>query len=188
MSTTSAETPAHEGVSFDAELPIAWKPLDTLPALDELGQMDALNEELLCALLVLDEPVAEAEEEGQGEHWRRLDAKLDLVLGLLAEVLSRQGHLPRSRHLRLAGDWLSIDGLSAAERPAADRPLRLQLYLSPRIPRPLNLVARVSETDASEPVRLRFIGSSEATRDLLHRYVFRQHRRAVALARSLSSS
>jgi len=186
MSSNSPHSSPPGGVSFQAELPIEWEPLVTAPGLDELAGVDARNRELLSALLLCDEAASEVEEEAQGEHWHRLDAKLDLVLSLLGELLLQQRGMPPARRLRLAGEWLAIEACPGEELPAIGERLRLRLYLSPRIPRPLDLLARVSEKDETGLVRLQFDAIADATRDLLERHVFRQHRRAVALARSVS--
>jgi len=188
MSTNSLDTQIPEGVSFQADLPIAWEPLAAIPEITELAAVDARNEELLSALLALDDSAAEPEEDAQGEHWHRLDAKLDLAISLLAEVLSRQSELPPVHRLRLSGSWLAMEDLYGEERPTAGQCLRVRLYLSPRLPRALELVATVADAEVPDRVLLHLTGSGETTRNLLDRYVFRQHRRAVALARGLSTS
>ncbi len=188
MSRLSYDTGVSSGVHFQAELPIAWEPLPGPP--DASGQAigHLANEELLGSLLILDESVTEAEEDAQQEHWRRVEAKLDLMLSLLGEMLAGQRGLPASRPLRLGGDVLCIDGIDDQPLPAAGDWLRVQLYLMPRIPRPLVVVAEVLPGAASNRLLLRLTGLPETTRDLLARFVFRQHRRAIAQARSLPDS
>ncbi len=188
MSQSSCDTDVPTGVHFQAELPIAWEPLP--PNANAPGQASGqlANEELLDSLLILDDSVTEPEEDAQQEHWRRVEVKLDLVLGLLGEMLAGQGGLPALHPVRLGGDVLCIDGISDQSLPAAGDWLRVQLYLIPRIPRPLVVAAEVLPSEASNRLLLRLTGLPETTRDLLERFVFRQHRRAIAQARSLSDS
>ncbi|HEB93021.1 MAG TPA: hypothetical protein ENI94_06065 [Gammaproteobacteria bacterium] len=188
MSQSSCDSDVPSGVHFQAELPIVWEPLPGPP--DASGQVSGhlANEELLGSLLILDESVSEPEEDAQQEHWRRVEAKLDLMLSLLGEVLVGQRGLPVPRPVRLGGDVLCIDGVSDLPPAAAGDWLRVQLYLMPRIPRPLVVIAEVLPSEVSTRLLLCLTGLPETTRDLLERFVFRQHRRAIAQARSLSDS
>ena len=185
MSQSSLDTDVPTGVHFQAKLPVAWEPLPP----DAAGQVSGnlANEELLGSLLVLDEAIADPEEDAQQEHWRRVEAKLDLMLSLLGEMLAGQQGLPAARPMCLGGEVLCIDGISDQPLPAAGDWLRLQLYLMPSIPRPLVVAAEVLSTETPNRLLLRLTGLSETTQDLLERFVFRQHRRTIAQARSHSS-
>ncbi len=187
MSQSSCDTDVPTGVHFQAELPIAWEPLPGPPSEVERLSESQANEELLGNLLVLDEAVTEPEEDAQQEHWRRVEAKLDLMLSLLGEMLAGQRGLPVARPVCLGGEVLCIDGISDQPLPAAGEWLRVQLYLVPSIPRPLMVDAEVLPTEAPNRLLLRLTGLPETTRDLLERFVFRQHRRAIAQARSHAS-
>ncbi len=184
-SPSLCDTDLPTGVHFQAELPVAWEPLPAPPAEQVSGSQ--ANEELLGNLLILDEAVADPEEDAQQEHWRRVEAKLDLMLSLLGEVLAGQCGLPAARPVRLGGGVLCVDGISDQPLPAAGDWLRVQLYLMPGIPRPLVVVAEVLPSETPKRLLLRLTGLPETTRDLLERFVFRQHRRAIAQARSHSS-
>ena len=186
MSQSSCDTDVPTGVHFQAELPVVWEPLPELSG--RAGQVSGnlANEELLGSLLVLDEAIADPEEDAQQEHWRRVEAKLDLMLSLLGEMLAGQRGLPVFRPVRLGGEVLCIDGISDQPLPAVGDWLRVQLYLMPSIPRPLVVAAEVLPSETPNRLLLRLKGLPETTRDLLERFVFRQHRRAIAQARSLS--
>lgn len=186
-SPSLCDTDLPAGVHFQAELPVAWEPLPGPPS--EVGEVSGnlANEELLGNLLILDEAIAEPEEDTQQEHWRRVEAKLDLMLSLLGEMLAGQRGLPAARPVRLGGDVLCIDGITDQPLPAAGEWLRVQLYLMPGIPRPLMVAAEVLPTEAPDRLLLRLTGLPETTQNLLERFVFRQHRRAIAQARSHSS-
>jgi len=187
MSQSPCDTEIPAGVNFQAELPVAWEPLPGPPS--EPGEVSGnlANEELLGSLLILDEAVADPEEDAQQEHWRRVEAKLDLMLSLLGEMLAGQRGLPAARPVCLGGGVLCIDGIGDQPLPAVGDWLRVQLYLMPSIPRPLVVAAEVLPSKAPDRLLLRLTGLPETTRDLLERFVFRQHRRAIAQARSHSS-
>ena len=186
MSQPSCDTDIPTGVHFQAQLPVAWEPLP--PGGAEQVSGDLANEELLGKLLILDEAVADTEEDAQQEHWRRVEAKLDLMLSLLGEMLAAQRGLPVSRPVCLGGEVLCIDGMTDQPLPEAGQPLQVQLYLMPSIPRPLVVAAEVLPTEVPHRLLLRLTGLPETTRELLERFVFRQHRRAVAQARGHSSA
>jgi len=189
MSQSSSSSPSDTnfptGVHFQAELPVAWEPLPG-PSTAQVSGSQA-NEELLGNLLILDEAVADAEEDAPQEHWRRVEAKLDLMLSLLGEMLAGQRGLPAPRPVYLGGEVLCIDGISDQPLPAVGDWLRVQLYLLPSIPRPLVVAVEVLPSKTPKRLLLRLTGLPETTRDLLERFVFRQHRRAIAQARSQSS-
>jgi len=187
MSKSSCETDIPTGVHFQADLPVAWEPLAGLPSEAERLSGSQANEALLGTLLILDEAVTEPEEDTQQEHWRRVEAKLDLMLSLLGEMLAGQRGLPEARPVCLGGEVLCIDGIGDQPLPAVGAWLQVQLYLMPSIPRPLVVSAEVLPTEAPERLLLRLTGLPEATRDLLERFVFRQHRRAIAQARGHAS-
>ncbi len=187
MSQSWCDSEIPTGVHFQAELPIAWEPLPGPPAAAGEASVQLANEDLLGNLLVLDEAVADAEEDAQQEHWRRVEAKLDLVLSLLGEMLARQQGLPTARRVCLGGEVLCIDGADNQPLPAPGAWLRLRVYLMPSIPRPLVVAAEVLPSETPKRLLLRLAGLPESTRDLLERFVFRQHRRAIAQARSHAS-
>ncbi len=186
MSQPPCDTDIPGGVHFQAQLPVAWESLPPGGAEQVSGSL--ANEELLGKLLILDEAVADAEEEAQQEHWRRVEAKLDLMLSLLGEMLAAQRGLPASRPVCLGGEVLCIDGMTDQPLPEAGQVLQVQLYLMPSIPRPLVVAAEVLPTEVPHRLLLRLTALPETTRELLERFVFRQHRRAVAQARGHSSA
>jgi len=59
--------------------------------------------------------------------------------------------------------------------------VRLGMYLSPDIPKPLMFSAEIVEYDnADDWVSARFFGQSNASKALLDKIIFRHHRRQVA--------
>ena len=136
---------------------------------------------LLRALAVLDGNLPETERDlstPTNKALDRLEAKIDLTLALVIQLLGRQTDLPPLRHavLRAATlDW------TADEAPAAGLGV-VSLYLSPKLPLPLMLPARIAEI-AESPAGFRvhagFAHLDEEVQEWLERTVFRHHRRAV---------
>lgn len=177
---TSSES---SGVHYQATLPVAWESLVEQPEASTLAAENARNEALLATLLLLDETPAELEDESQPDVMRHLDAKLDLILSLFGEVFAQQMDMPAARPVRLGGGQICIEGITSPPRPAPGAWLRLRLYLLPRIPRALHFTAKVSADETSPRLCLQLVGLSENNQNLLERFVFRQHRRAVAQTR-----
>ena len=168
-------------LSLSVALPLAWRvgppPADAGGGWRETGVL------LLRALASLDShAVAEHDSEQAAELRRleRLEAKLDLLLLLEAEA--RRGERPPTRDmvLRASGvEWREI----GAPPPAGAR-LGLQLHLSPLLPLPLALPARVLTVTPPQGleggrVATAFEPLGEELEDAFTRTLFRFHRRAI---------
>ena len=96
----------------------------------------------------------------------------------------RQQHIPPERLLTLAVDSLSW---SADTAPPPDGLLQLELYCNLSYPRPLILPAQVVDSsplpDSGWHIQARFHTPSPALQEALERYIFLQHRRAIASQR-----
>lgn len=172
------------GITYSDELPIAWELHTQLPGDGEIHRLNCANEELLQTLLVLDEPTQDNEDETEGagnEHWRRLEGKLNILLSLVGEMLTADSKLPAANEMQLGVSGLRVEGVTGNAIPT-EQLLKIRLYLDPKFPRPLQLFAHViAVNDDSMTLGYRAIDAS--VQDLLDKYVFRQHRRAIALAR-----
>lgn len=183
MTAESPDSPL-QGISYRDQLPVTWQLLTALPSEGEQHRLDRANEELLHALLVRDEVHQENEdlEEGAGlEHYRRLEAKLDLLLGLVTEMLAARGGLPAAHDLTLGTKGLCIH--VAAEEMSDLKEgnlLRIQLYLDVQLPRPLQIFGVLTAVEV-DSFTVSFYPLQERVQDLLDKFVFRQHRRAIAL-------
>lgn len=164
-------------------------PLAALPDALSIEQYDADNERFLRALSAMEEhPEPSEDAEGLHPELVRLDLKVSLLMDLVGELLSRQAGLPSPRPVRFnakAIAWPADPGLPSQGLVA------LELYLHPSLPRPLHLFARVGDVehtgDAVELVGV-FVAMSDAVQDLVEKYIFRAHRRAVARQRSRAGS
>lgn len=168
-------------VAHEADLPLGWKRVAHLPAPQQLVALQESNAELLRVIAALDEHAPElADEDAAVAHeLRRLDFKLDVLLGLVAQLYLRHSDLPPSTAVRLTGraiEW------QAGEPPARGSDVQIELYLNVRYPRPLILFARVDDVSGSK-TQATFHDPGDAVQERLDKIIFRHHRRHVAHAR-----
>lgn len=115
---------------------------------------------------------------------QRVEAKIDLLLGLFGRLMRERGHLPQPTLLRWSprGARVSMQGDAIAVRAGTAGVLRVQP--AEWLPDCIDLPARVIATDGRE-AWLEFGPLSPALSDALERHLFRLHRRQVAESRRL---
>lgn len=178
--TSQADDPFAGALTHTDRLSLTWQPLAQWPAGPEMAEANRNAIALLGLLGSLDESPPPIEDIPQlAAHLQRLDQKLDLVLELLGSLLAREQVLPTPVPVRLSARGVAW---SAAPVPAAG-PGWLTLYLLPHLPKALELPARLSPLTGTGEVVAEFHGLDPALADALERFVFRRHRRAVALNR-----
>lgn len=188
---TESSIPLLEGINYSDNLPIEWEILSELPSQGEIQRNNNTNEELLQNLLLHDEASQDVEEIEKGaaqEHFKRLETKLDLLLSLVAEMIAERRRLPREHLLSLAASGLRVSTQADELTRLSDGDLlRLRIYLDPQIPRPFDICGHIVAVQASGFV-LRFCQLEPHLQDLLDKWVFRHHRRAIASSRLSSHS
>ncbi len=159
---------------------------ETLPAVFAAGACSTASDGagLLRALALIEETseVQRDEVDPGAAELARVEAKLDLVLALLASVVSAQ----QPALAPVAMRWSRHGARLLAAAPPAGDVGRLRVALDPRLPQPLELPARViahAEEGGGVRLWLRFESLDPALEAALERHVFRRHRRAVAEAR-----
>ncbi|TCS70553.1 atypical PilZ domain-containing cyclic di-GMP receptor [Sulfuritortus calidifontis] len=157
----------------EAFLPIAWEKQamepQTLAALRKGAQL------LMHAFNLMDlSPLHESD--GDNAHLQRLDAKVDLILHLLAQNLQGSRSLPTSVNVELGPEIVSWQ--EAGTLPAVGDTVVVALYLNPGLPLPVRLPAHVTASgDGRVTVRLAELGHE--LEEFWQQWVFRQHRREV---------
>jgi hypothetical protein len=176
------------GLVFTGCLPLAWRELPTLPDEVELRELERANLAILSTLFALDIHAGDFGDDpsalANASELKRLDFKVSLLLELVGQLFARQQHIPPERLLTLAVDSVSW----SADTPLPpDGLLQLELYCNLSYPRPLILPAQVVETspipDSGWRIQARFHAPSPALQEALERYIFLQHRRAIASQR-----
>ncbi len=179
-----AEFSPLDGITYEDRLPVSWEVSPSLPSQSEQYRIDSDNQELLEALLILDEPIQNAEDEQEGvgqDHLRQLDVKLNLLMSLVRELLMAAVTLPDERSMQLGVQGLCIYD-AENEDVQVGHLLKIRLFLDPRFPRPLVLHGHVSVIhDAA--ITLTYCPLGVTVQDFLDRYIFRHHRRAIAMTR-----
>lgn len=164
-----------ESLRIDLELPFAWQPAPPDPAASAALWQEALL--LLRVIHSLDSPpVREADRDAaRNPGWDRLEAKLDLVLHLLArDPRVNPADLP-IRALSLHARGLRCPG-EAGWR--AEEPGVCLLRLNPALPLPIRLPARLAGPDGGA-WGLRWDDMPENLAEAWSQWLFRQHRRAI---------
>lgn len=159
---------------------VDW-PMDPAALLD----INQQNIQLLEALLILGEILPELEEPKDQvlQEIRYLDVKINLMLSWLGTLMNQQQDRPATHSIHLCSAGLAFD----SDNPVGTgEDVMLDIYLSEQFPQPLRLPASVISSDKCEQyytVVVYFQGLSEQVTDLLDKFVFRQHRRLVAMSR-----
>ncbi len=185
---TESKNPLLDGITFTDCLPIDWEVLTDLPSEGEQYRQYCANEELLQNLLLRDEAAFrekdESEHTSDHEKFQRLETRLDLLLALVMEMMANNSHLPTQYDIALGAHGLCVDlgsddAMVSLEKEAL---LKVRLYPDPHFPRPLVLYTRLVDVQA-QSFTVSFCPLGERLQDQLDKYIFRQHRRVIALAR-----
>lgn len=174
-----------QGLVYEDMLPLRWRGVDVRHTTLELARLQETNDEILRTLGMLDEYLAESSEEHTplSQEMLRVETKLNLLLALVGQLFTLHYPQPPARPVKLgprAVEWVTADGL-----PLGDYGV-VELYLSPRCPRPLVLpgvVRKVEALPGGHSIGVEFLGLGDAVTDRLEKIIFRHHRRSIALAR-----
>ncbi len=134
------------------------------------------NAQLLIHALNLMDTSPLHETEPEQAHLQRLDAKIDLMLHLLAQSLQGNHPLPQAMPVELGPEIVSWQELGA--QPTVGDTIVLGLYLSPGLPLPLKLPAHITAS-ADGRVTAQLADLGEDLDESWRQWVFRQHRRDI---------
>lgn len=177
-----------DGITFQTIVPVDWCSIQSAPVGNAHSQTTSANLRLLNALNVLEDTPQELEKSSQSvAESIHLDAKLDLILGMLGELLHQQAKIPEASLLTVSAHVLLLEKVNVAELPAVGELLRMRVFLDTRYPQALVLCGTVVST-TSTGFSLEISGLGESVQEQLDKLIFRQHRRAIALSRSESGT
>ena len=178
--------PLNTGLVYEDLLPLHWSVVDASMDAAHRLHLHETNEDVLRSLSMLEEHPQEIAEEhpAVAHELRRLDFKLNLLLDMVGLLVARDLALPERVPLRLAAQGLEW---STPQPPALGSLVRLEIYLSSKLPRPLVLLGRIQSrspaADGLSRVVAVFEDLSELETDWLEKIIFVHHRRQVAHAR-----
>ncbi len=161
-----------QGLWCECRLPLKWRILDT-----NATPVSTLEREALLLLTAINQMEAVHELEAGGTEHRRLErveAKLDLVLYLLARTLE-PGPAPVEVEVKLSPEEIRW---RETRPPAEGTPLLLELRPSLSLPLSLRLPAMAMVPEGGR-ARASFLGLAEPLTDVLHQFIFRRHRQAI---------
>lgn len=176
--------PFSEGLVYEAMLPVGWRVLEEAPSAAVIRGQNERSEDLIRMLSVIGQTGAADYGEEKSDTFQelmRLETKINLVLDLVGELVSRDAGMPERTSVRLSSrgvEWEAGDN-----PPKPHELLSLNLYLRRNLPRPLELTGKVVAVHNSVVTAV-FEGASEAVVDGLDKLIFRHHRRAIAQART----
>lgn len=171
-------------ITYQAELPISWQKIAP-PSLSTLALWRQSNLDLLRGLATLEALVpAENEHEASpvaAKALERVEAKLDIMLGMLARLVTEKTELPPILPVELGASSLAWH---APDRSALElgQEILIQLFLSPRLPEPLKLWVRITSAqfEAEETgYTAELLDTDTELDEWLTRTLFRYHRRAL---------
>lgn len=188
-STSGAPTAAEVAVLgrqvfCDDELGLAWSVVESLPVAPVLARVNGRNEVVLRTLSLVEEHDETQAENAERAEMHRLEAKVNLALELLAELLTQRTSPLPPRPIRFNSHglcWLADEPIEI------DVLLLVECYVLPAWPVPLKLYARVKSVEpanARHRICASLEGLSEGAAIWLDKLVFRRHRRAIAQRRT----
>lgn len=187
-------------LNYTDYLPLEWTPgapVDGNKADGESVDPDSVeldNKQRVATNLYVLEAVASVEDNVPGrlheeqpelqQELQRMDAKLQLLMDMVARLLRRDERFPRRHAVRIAVDLVEVAG-DLPDMTIGTEGI-LSLHLHPAIPAALQLFGSVvDDVRDDEGHWLHFQPGllSDAEKEAVARHVFRHHRRGIAAAR-----
>lgn len=167
-------------IALSGKLPASWRQLGEPLSDAELVAINDSNAVLLNAIAVVDSQTAgDSDDSGSSSDILRLEAKVDLLLGLVTRVLAVHQSSPALVNVVLSAQHIRWqDGLITEANSIAGEYGLIDLYVYPLIAVPLSLPVRLLTATSAQ-----LVGLNAYTLNGLEKFLFRQHRRAVACAR-----
>jgi hypothetical protein len=154
------------------------------------------NWQVLQAVLSMDTLALEADDESDPmtHELVRLDNKLNLLMLMVGKLLHESVGLPQAVPAVVSAHAVEFQVARDAAKDLLAQPtppVMLEVFLNPHIPAAVTLLADITLTpgaDGAVAVQARFRESDSKSLELMEKFVFRQHRRAVALAKKINPS
>jgi hypothetical protein len=184
------EDPLKENLVCRQEIPLRWRKLEGELSDSEIMMIHNDNLKFMEVLLS-GEDTADVEQHRDKEvlkELHKIDAKLNLLMNWFSRIIWQQQEFPTPQTVDLSAKGLQFvhNDQGSGEEVVENDELFIEMFLEPRYPQPfitLAKVLRVNTQPQGREVLVRFIHLSEQTQEWLNKYVFRLHRRQVALAR-----
>lgn len=177
----SEETLA-ETICLDGVFPVSWKEMPAGLADVEYAALHEGNLMLLNAIAVMEQPRHAEGEEGSALHQDmfRLEAKVDLLTSLVTRLLTHYEMVPPLAAVTLTARTFHWHGKVLSAEPGQSG--IIELYVHPLVAAPLRLPARIESAGVASLGEM-----SQPVRNGLEKFLFRQHRRQIAVHRQSRS-
>ena len=174
-----------EELACQDTLPVAWRPLTGAIDAAYAGSLSERNARLLQACAAIEDHAGADREDDVSPELLRIDAKINLLLDLMGQLLT--ANRPRPNAVPVRFNTHGAMWRATAPVPAPGSQGIVLLYLRDYLPEALRLIGRITETTADGQVKVRFAPLGESTADLMEKMIFRHHRRRIAGSRRAPS-
>jgi hypothetical protein len=167
-------------LAYQDLLPVGWRPLAKAPDLATVTSITDSNVRILQVCAAIEEQGAVEKKDDKSPHSAdimRLEVKMNLLLDLMGQLIAASQARPPAAVIRfnaLGAVWQSSLVHRVGEQGM------LEIYLRDSLPRPLTLIANITQVRPDGQVRVAFAPPGEAASDLIEKLAFRRHRRQVA--------
>ena len=166
-------------LAYHDVLPVGFEPINGPPEPFRMAGIEEANLLLLQACVAVEEHPARDKNEDLGPlagEIARLDFKLNLVMQLLAKLVSKDRMPPATTILfnSLGASWTCV-----GQTPPVGGHGLLRVQLRSSLPQPLELPAQCIAVEGSM-AKVKFHGLSQGVAELIQRLAFVRHRRHIA--------
>lgn len=168
-------------MAYEDHMPVSWQTLAVEPSLATLATLTERNLKALQVCAVTEpHSAADAVDEKLpfAADLHRIDAKLNLVMDVLGQMLAASIAMPAATVTRF--NALGARWQAAGDLPAVGSQGLLKIHLQECLAQPLTFLAHITHVSDDGLVRAQFTPPGEATADLIEKLAFRRHRRQVA--------
>ena len=169
------------------QISVRWRKLEHVLNDGQLFRIQNDNVKLMEVLISSEDigDIESAAEKESNKEIKRLDAKLNLLMGWVGQMLLQQQAVPSPQTVCLSPKGLQFPSVDAKNLAENDN-LYIELFLEPRYPQAFVVEGKVIQVNTgadSNEVLVRFQHLNDQTQQWLDKYVFQLHRRQVALAK-----
>lgn len=170
----------NESLALTGAMPARFKVIDAIPAAGTMAVVNEKNEHTLRSSLLPNDSVELEDHDELGQYLKRQEAKLDLLLDIVTELLLRQDQYPQELNIKLTAQGVSWQDPELTL--ASETAMEANLYITASVPRPMRFFGHARSIADGEHF-MEFTGISQQVVDLLEKLLFRHHRRAIAQQR-----
>ncbi len=177
------------GLSFTDNISLSWKPIDFEPEEKHLALVNESNEEFLRAAAAIGEMARDLSEDAPeiSQEMARLDAKLNLLLDLVSQLIYAQLDIPEISKVTVSSDAIEW---TADNIPEPGQTVFMEVYIQRGTPKPLCFYGRATnDAQGFEKghTRVEYLGLGGNVQAWLDKLIFRHHRRAIAYRKSVNA-